>query len=65
MFFFVDVLDSNMYVYVSVTCWDKKTCFRSQKCPFMGWKVAAFAGFFYGFMCIVLRVLRKNIALDP
>ena len=27
--------------------------------------VAAFAGFFYGFMCIVIRVLRKNIALEP
>jgi hypothetical protein len=31
LMFFVCVLDSNMFVYVSVSCWDKKNMFWKQK----------------------------------
>jgi hypothetical protein len=38
LMFFVSFLDLNMFVYSTVTCWDKKkgVCFTSQKYPFLG-----------------------------
>jgi len=41
-----------MFVYDIVTCWDKKACFKSKICPFLGlgsgWVVL---GFFLGEQC--------------
>jgi hypothetical protein len=41
--FFLLVLDSNMFMYNIVTCWDKKkkTCFRGKKCSFLGLAMVA------------------------
>jgi hypothetical protein len=57
--FFVSFLDSNMFVYDIMTCWDKNACFRGKKCLFLGLAMAANFGLgrgchFWAFLGIFL-----------
>jgi len=60
--FFISFLDSNMFVYDIVTCWDKKRhALEAKKCYFLGLTEDAFAGNFLGFLGMFFVFLERKL----
>jgi len=62
--FYVSFLHSNIFVYDTMTCNDKKknACFKSQKYHFLGLTEAAFAGKILGFLGMFFMLLEKTLS---
>ena len=59
---FVSFLESNMFVYGGVTCWDKKSMFESKKYSFIGMEVLGSNWVFVEFQGMFFVLLERTMS---